>query len=288
MSWQAVPLEATTLIASPFDSVRQAVRRVDIWQRAAAAVGYQLEVAAAERFWRGGEAAWAGPVGPPGHRRRRITVELDDSGLPRFTVTAGWAKGAELAVQLADTGAGVSVSMTLGNPAPSGGPIGRAAAAWQARHRRRLVWALRMLIGMVDLEQHQTRVVVAAAIVRDGTVLAARRTYPAAAAGRWEFPGGKVALDEADHEALVRELAEELGVHATIGERLGPEVSLDVELVLRLYQAEIGAATPDPREHDEIRWLAADELDSVNWLAADRRLLPAVVRAVTERAPAGG
>ncbi len=34
--------------------------------------------------------------------------------------------------------------------------------------------------------------VVGAAIIRDGRVLAARRTFPAEAAGRWEFPGGKV------------------------------------------------------------------------------------------------
>lgn len=34
--------------------------------------------------------------------------------------------------------------------------------------------------------------VVGAAIVRDGRVLAARRTFPAEAAGRWELPGGKV------------------------------------------------------------------------------------------------
>ena len=38
----------------------------------------------------------------------------------------------------------------------------------------------------------QPRVVVGAAIVRAGRVLAARRTAPAAAAGRWELPGGKV------------------------------------------------------------------------------------------------
>ena len=53
--------------------------------------------------------------------------------------------------------------------------------------------------------------VVGAAIVRDGRVLAARRTTPAAAAGRWEFPGGKVEPGETPDAALVREVAEELG-----------------------------------------------------------------------------
>ena len=53
--------------------------------------------------------------------------------------------------------------------------------------------------------------VVGAAIVRDGRVLAARRTAPPEAAGRWELPGGKVESGETPDAALVREVAEELG-----------------------------------------------------------------------------
>ena len=52
---------------------------------------------------------------------------------------------------------------------------------------------------------------VGAAIVRDGRVLAARRTRPESAAGRWELPGGKVEPDEEPEAALRREVAEELG-----------------------------------------------------------------------------
>ena len=58
----------------------------------------------------------------------------------------------------------------------------------------------------------ERQVVVGAAIVRDGRVLAARRTAPASAAGRWEFPGGKVEPGRRAEAALVREIDEELGV----------------------------------------------------------------------------
>jgi 8-oxo-dGTP pyrophosphatase MutT (NUDIX family) len=54
------------------------------------------------------------------------------------------------------------------------------------------------------------RIVVGAAVVRDGRVLAARRTRPAAAAGRWELPGGAVEPGEDEQTALARELREEL------------------------------------------------------------------------------
>jgi 8-oxo-dGTP diphosphatase len=49
----------------------------------------------------------------------------------------------------------------------------------------------------------------------DGTVLFAQRPPGKAYAGYWEFPGGKIEPGESDHDALVRELEEELGVRVT-------------------------------------------------------------------------
>ena len=53
--------------------------------------------------------------------------------------------------------------------------------------------------------------VVGAAVVRHGRVLATRRTHPPEAAGRWELPGGKVEPGEGPADAVVREVREELG-----------------------------------------------------------------------------
>ena len=47
---------------------------------------------------------------------------------------------------------------------------------------------------------------------KDGCVLMAKRPEGKPSAGRWEFPGGKVETDESPHQALVRELREELGI----------------------------------------------------------------------------
>jgi 8-oxo-dGTP diphosphatase len=115
--------------------------------------------------------------------------------------------------------------------------------------------------------------VVGAAVVRDGRVLAARRTKPAHLAGMWEFPGGKVEPGESDVEALLRELEEELGVTARVGPRVGPDLLLGDTAVMRVYLVTLLVGEPQLHEHDAFRWLAADELQEVPWIPADAPVL---------------
>src|SRR5699024_9120389 len=104
------------------------------------------------------------------------------------------------------------------------------------------------------------RVVVAGVVVRDGAVLAARRTYPPQLAGFWECPGGKVEPGETETDALARELAEELGISVAVGERIGPDCDLGNGSVLHAYRAELVSGAPSPTVHDAIRWLRADDV----------------------------
>ncbi len=115
--------------------------------------------------------------------------------------------------------------------------------------------------------------VVGAAIVRGGRVLAARRTAPASAAGRWEFPGGKVEPGETDAGSLVREVEEELGVRVRVDRWLAGAEEVGERYLLRVAVAVLEAGEPAPTEHDELRWLGAAELDQVDWLDADRPFL---------------
>ena len=111
--------------------------------------------------------------------------------------------------------------------------------------------------------------VVGAAVVRDGRVLACRRTGPAHLAGLWEFPGGKVEAGETDGEALVRELREELRCEAAVGDRVGPDLPIGETAVLRVYLATLTDGEPQLVDHDAHRWLTAAELDDVAWIPVD-------------------
>jgi 8-oxo-dGTP diphosphatase len=114
--------------------------------------------------------------------------------------------------------------------------------------------------------------VVGAAIVRDGRVLAARRTHPAETAGRWEFPGGKVEPGETPQAALAREITEELGARVAVGALYhitehaypgGPHV--------RLLFYECALLDPDLRLlwGQAYRWVAPADLPAYAYPAAD-------------------
>ncbi|MET8169246.1 (deoxy)nucleoside triphosphate pyrophosphohydrolase [Streptomyces sp. NPDC005329] len=119
-------------------------------------------------------------------------------------------------------------------------------------------------------------VVVGAALLDAGRLLAARRSAPPELAGRWELPGGKVEEGEAPEAALVRELREELGVEAETVERVPGEWPLRPPYVLRVWTARLrpGSAAPEPlQDHDALRWLTPAEIWDVDWLDQD---VPAV------------
>ena len=120
--------------------------------------------------------------------------------------------------------------------------------------------------------------VVGAAIIEGGRVLACERSAPPQVAGRWELPGGKVEPGEAETDALARECAEELGVRVAVGARVGRDVRMaHGRSVLRVYAARLlHGDQPKALEHAELRWLSAAELDSVDWLPADVPIVAAL------------
>lgn len=121
--------------------------------------------------------------------------------------------------------------------------------------------------------------VVCALAERDGRLLVLRRAPGRRLAGLWEFPGGQVEAGETAAQALERELAEELGVRARIGERVGlSTVESEGRLIVLegLRAAWDGDLGPTP-DHDALRWVEPALVDRTSLAPADLPLLDAWV-----------
>lgn len=123
------------------------------------------------------------------------------------------------------------------------------------------------------------RLVVAAVIDRDdGRLLLARRPVGSHLAGLWEFPGGRVEVGESAEEALARELREELGVEAEVGEPLTFAWHRDGEreVLLLFYRVTLVAGVPHGREGQDVGWFARSELLALSTPPADAPLVRAL------------
>ncbi|MDN5745238.1 MAG: (deoxy)nucleoside triphosphate pyrophosphohydrolase [Nocardioidaceae bacterium] len=117
--------------------------------------------------------------------------------------------------------------------------------------------------------------VVGAVILEDGKVLCAQRGAGRSQAGLWEFPGGKVEVDEDPQSALVREIEEELDCIVAVGDPVTTtrHAYESLVVVLTTYWCALVAGRPSASEHSRLVWLTADELVGLDWAPAD---MPAV------------
>jgi 8-oxo-dGTP diphosphatase len=121
-------------------------------------------------------------------------------------------------------------------------------------------------------------VLVAACVLRDGEgrILIARRPPGRPLAGLWEFPGGKVERGESPEHALVRELAEELGIDIAAVD-LSPLTFAshgypDFHLLMPLFLCKRWRGEVVPHEGQELAWVKPAELAAYAMPPADEPL----------------
>ena len=119
-----------------------------------------------------------------------------------------------------------------------------------------------------------TVIVAAAVIERDDRFLLTRRQEGVHLEGYWEFPGGKCEPGETHTACLVREIREELGVEAAVGDELLTTTHAyeDRRVELHFLRCTVGD-TPAPQLGQEMRWVAREELASLVFPPADTELI---------------
>jgi len=126
---------------------------------------------------------------------------------------------------------------------------------------------------------------------KDGRVLIAQRPRGRHMAGRWEFPGGKLAFGEDSLDGLKRELAEELGI---VVREARPLIRLrhdypDRRVLLDVWQVTAYEGEPKSLDSQALAWARPDELPKHDLLEADRAIvtalrLPRLARVITHAA----
>jgi len=123
--------------------------------------------------------------------------------------------------------------------------------------------------------------VVTGILVSGNRVLVTQRLKNAHMGGLWEFPGGKREAGESEHEALKRELREELGVEVEVGACLHresytyPQRVVDLAFFLCALPPD---AEPCPLQASQMKWVVGDQLDPADFPPANRVVLEKIAR----------
>ena len=126
-------------------------------------------------------------------------------------------------------------------------------------------------------EAHLVLVAAVALVDTDGRVLLAQRPEGKAMAGLWEFPGGKVKPGETPETALIRELAEEIGIDVK-SSCLAPLTFAshdyaEFHLLMPLYVCRKWTGIPMPREGQRLAWVWPARLPEYPMPPADKPLI---------------
>jgi A/G-specific adenine glycosylase len=114
--------------------------------------------------------------------------------------------------------------------------------------------------------------VTAAAILRGGKVLIARRPDGKLLGGMWEFPGGKLERGETLPACLRRELIEELGVTVRVREKIlaVKHAFSHFRITLHVFHCGLLRGKPAPLGAAEVRWVRIRDLAAYPMGRADR------------------
>ena len=107
--------------------------------------------------------------------------------------------------------------------------------------------------------------------------LALRRAVPADIG----VPGGKIEMGESPEEALARELREELGIEAEIGQlKIACTHSYgEVGILILFYEVLFWKGEPKTQHHTQLEWIKSSELPNKNIPDANRRNLKRIYQA---------
>ena len=120
---------------------------------------------------------------------------------------------------------------------------------------------------------------VTAALIRDeDRILIAQRGRGKRFGWKWEFPGGKVRVNETPEDCLQREIKEELNLEIQVEKHFHTThhryPDFDIELIA--FWCSIIGGKLKLEEHEQVRWVTVQEMNDYSFVEADLNLIAAL------------
>lgn len=114
---------------------------------------------------------------------------------------------------------------------------------------------------------------VVAGIIKDkeNKIFIAQRNLKKSQGGLWEFPGGKIEVNESREHALIRELQEELDITVEVNKYVGEKTFEypDKSINLIAFECKIISGEVKLEEHEDSKWVRIEELKNFKFSPAD-------------------
>ena len=116
-------------------------------------------------------------------------------------------------------------------------------------------------------------------IVKNNKILIGLRAESDSGAGMWEFPGGKIELNESSESAIKRELREELDIDATVNQKIMKYSHRFKNTIYEISFFEINKFTGSIKKnvHDDLQWIELESLKKYRFISGDLLLIDRIL-----------
>ena len=116
-------------------------------------------------------------------------------------------------------------------------------------------------------------------IVKNNKILIGLRAEGDSGAGMWEFPGGKIELNESSEDAIKRELREELDIEATVNQKIMKYSHRFKNTIYEISFFEINKFTGSIKKnvHDDFQWIELASLKKYRFISGDLLLIDRIL-----------
>ena len=116
-------------------------------------------------------------------------------------------------------------------------------------------------------------------IIQNNKVLIGLRSENANGGGLWEFPGGKIEIDESSEEAVIRELNEELDIVVHKPKKVMQYLHRFKNLIYDIHFFEVISfkGSVKNKVHDELKWTDLASINNYNFISGDLLIIEGLI-----------